>query len=50
MDDYLSKPIHGQLVMEVIRRTLQSSASMSRPSDLDQAAALKLAGGDVEVP
>jgi two-component system, sensor histidine kinase and response regulator len=50
MDDYLSKPIHRQLVMEVIRRTIQSSGSLSRPSDLDHAAALELATGDGEVP
>jgi CheY-like chemotaxis protein len=50
MDDYLSKPIHRQLVVEVIRRTLQSSASLSKRSDLEEPAAVELASGDGEVP
>jgi signal transduction histidine kinase/CheY-like chemotaxis protein len=48
MDDYLSKPIHGQLVMEVIRRTLGTSPSSPAAAVLDQATALELVGGDHE--
>ena len=51
MDDYLSKPIHGALVMEVIRRAMSQSpappAAAGAPA-IDEAAALALVGGDAE--
>ena len=52
MDDYLSKPIQGKQVMEVIRRTLSQSptsrASRTRRLPIDEATALELVGGDHE--
>jgi CheY-like chemotaxis protein len=58
MDDYMSKPIHGAHLQEVLRRTLSASASAaaSAPvaamaaaaSDLDESMALELLGGDLE--
>ena len=51
MDDYLSKPIQGKRVMEVIRRALSPSpappAAPAAPA-IDEAAALELVGGDDE--
>ena len=49
MDDYLSKPIQGKQVMEVIRRTLSQSpvpAVAPAAPAIDEAIALELVGGD----
>jgi signal transduction histidine kinase/CheY-like chemotaxis protein len=53
MDDYLSKPIQGKLVMEAIRRTLSPSPHTSPApardtAAIDEATALALVGGDQE--
>jgi two-component system, sensor histidine kinase and response regulator len=53
MDDYLSKPIQGKLVMDVIRRALSQSPHMSPApahdgAAIDEAIALALVGGDQE--
>ena len=51
MDDYVTKPIQGKRVMEVIRRTLSPSpvppGAPAAPV-FDDAAALELVGGDEE--
>ena len=51
MDDYMSKPIQGKHVMDVIRRTLSRLASPAcapAASAIDEATALELVGGDRE--
>jgi signal transduction histidine kinase/CheY-like chemotaxis protein len=49
MDDYISKPIQGKLLVEVINRTVASPADpldACSPPAIDEAAALALADGD----
>jgi two-component system, sensor histidine kinase and response regulator len=50
MDDYVSKPIHRRVMMDVIRRTLSPSPSPDGPEApaIDDAIALELVGGDAE--
>jgi signal transduction histidine kinase/CheY-like chemotaxis protein len=54
MDEYLSKPIQGKQVMDLIRRTLGPSEDSSAEDStavvgIDEAAALALVGGDEEI-
>jgi two-component system, sensor histidine kinase and response regulator len=51
MDDYLSKPIQGKLVMEVIRRTLSALSPLPGAAGapgINETTALELMGGDRE--